>query len=156
MYEQYMNQFNPGGYFPQPFSQPVWSYQRAMPQGITNVRFVNGLSEAQNCTTPLGKTLLMDKEKLIFYIKETDFNNVSTVKAYSFQEYQPETDSAGQSNYITREEFDKWKEQYESSIRPSTTASSAANGSASTIHENNDSTTGESASGADVTERFSF
>lgn len=164
MYEQYMNQFNPNGYVPQPFSQPVWSYQRTMPQGFTNVRGVDGLQEVQSCSTPLGtRTLFMDKIEQKFYVKETDFNNISTIKEYSYQEYQPAQQTAEDSNFVTKAEFDKWKEQYESFLRTTTTdgdttdnSTVTANGTASTVSKNDKSTTGKSPSGDDDTERFSF
>jgi len=157
MYEQYANQFNPNSYFPQAFSQPAWSYQRAMPQGISNVRFVDGISELRNCSTPLGtRMLFMDKNEQKFYVKETDFANISSVKEYTFQEAMP-ANAVGDSSFVTRQEFDQWKEQYESSLRTAANNLTAAtNGAASTVSKDNDSATCESPSGADDTERFSF
>lgn len=54
----------------------------------------------------------MDSNKDIFYLKETDINGISTISEYSFQKVEPQT----ADNYITKDEFNKWKEQYESII----------------------------------------
>lgn len=46
---------------------------------------MSGLAEAQSCYVPLGsKTILMDSNEDKFYLKENDFNGVSTVSQYSF------------------------------------------------------------------------
>lgn len=86
------------------------------PQMIRGTRFVDGLAGAQSCVTPLGsKTLLMDNNSDRFYIKETDMNGVSTISQYAFTKIEEKPAQA--SDYITREEFEKWKEQYESAIK---------------------------------------
>lgn len=82
MFEPYlMGQYQ---YCPWPGIPPTPNWQPQTPQvtqgqqGIQGVRFVNGIEEAKNCTIPLGsKALLMDKEKDIFYLKETDMAGVS-------------------------------------------------------------------------------
>ena len=80
---------------------------------IQGVRFVSNRQEAENCAVPRGtKALLMDSNKDIFYLKETDINGISTISEYSFKKVEPQTED----NYITKDEFNKWKEQYESII----------------------------------------
>lgn len=80
---------------------------------IQGVRFVSNRQEAENCAVPRGtKALLMDSNKDIFYLKETDMNGISTISEYSFKKVEPQT----ADNYITKDEFNKWKEQYESII----------------------------------------
>lgn len=78
---------------------------------IQGVRFVSNRQEAESCAVPRGtKALLMDSNKDIFYLKETDMNGISTISEYSFKKVEPQT----ADNYITKDEFNKWKEQYES------------------------------------------
>ena len=80
---------------------------------IQGVRFVSNRQEAESCAVPRGtKALLMDSNKDIFYLKETDMNGISTISEYSFKKVEPQT----ADNYITKDEFNKWKEQYESII----------------------------------------
>lgn len=90
-------------------------YQNMYRPQIQGTRFVDGLAGAQACVTPLGsKTLLMDNNEDKFYIKETDLNGVSTVSQYAFTKIEDRPQTA---DYITREEFEKWKEHYESAIK---------------------------------------
>lgn len=91
--------------------QPAYRAQSPQWQGV---RFVSGLAEAQSCYVPLGfKTILMDSNEDKFYLKENDFNGVSTVSQYSFSKIEkPAADG-----FVTHEEFDRWKESYESAIR---------------------------------------
>ena len=109
MFEAYPYNYNP--YFAQ---QMAIQYQQ--PQQIQGVKFVKDLQEAQNCSIPIGtKALFMNQNENIFYLKENDFNGVSNVTSYKFEEIKPRSDE----NYITREEFEKWKEEYEQSIQQS-------------------------------------
>lgn len=66
----------------------------------------------------------MDSQEDKFYIKENDFNGVSSVSQYSFSKIEePKQDTR---DYITREEFDRWKENYESAIKQQYAAQPAA------------------------------
>lgn len=83
---------------------------------IQGARFVDGLAGAQACVIPLGsKAILMDSNEDKFFIKETDFNGVSTISQYAFTKVEDRPESG--NNYVTREEFERWKENYESAIR---------------------------------------
>lgn len=125
MYEQYgMGQypFPWGGVTPPPNWQPQTAPMQQNQQGIQGVRFVSGIEEAKNCTIPLGsKALLMDKEKDMFYLKETDMTGVSTVSEFEFKKVEVEAPQ----EYVTRQEFEQFsaqlsaqlKEQYESVIQ---------------------------------------
>lgn len=65
---------------------------------IQGVRFVSNRQEAESCAVPRGtKALLMDSNKDIFYLKETDMNGISTISEYSFKKVEPQT----ADNYIT-------------------------------------------------------
>lgn len=59
---------------------------------IQGVRFVSNRQEAESCAVPRGtKALLMDSNKDIFYLKETDMNGISTISEYSFKKVEPQT-----------------------------------------------------------------
>lgn len=124
--------------------QPVYRNQSPAWQGT---RFVSGLSEAQSYPAPPGtKVLLMDSQEDKFYIKENDFNGVSTVSQYRFSKIEEPRERS--ENYITREEFDRWKENYESAIRQqyATATQPTSSGAGSSIPEND---TANAATGAE-------
>lgn len=65
---------------------------------IQGVRFVSNRQEAESCAVPRGtKALLMDSNKDIFYLKETDINGISTISEYSFQKVEPQTADKSQA-----------------------------------------------------------
>ena len=110
-YQAYQQQYP---YQPTGATLPAWP-QPPQPQqasdGLSNVRFVSGEVEARQCACPLGsRVLLMDASEPRFYVKETGFDNVSTVKAYEFHEV-IEGEAEAES------EFEKWRKQYEPIIR---------------------------------------
>lgn len=110
------NPYNYNPYFPQSMA---YGYQQQQQNSqIQGIRFVQGLQEAQSCTIPLGtKSIFMDMNKDVFYLKEMDFNGVSKVTEYEFKPV--EHNPVDNSNFITRAEFEKWKEEYEQSIQQS-------------------------------------
>lgn len=56
---------------------------------IQGVRFVSNRQEAENCAVPRGtKALLMDSNKDIFYLKETDMNGISTIMVQNLFDWQ--------------------------------------------------------------------
>lgn len=125
MFEPYLMgqyQYPWQGMPPTPNWQPQTPQVAQGQQGIQGIRFVDGIEEAKNCTVPLGsKVLLMDKEKDMFYLKETDMAGVSTVSEFEFKKVEAEAPQ----EYITRQEFEQFsaqlsaqlKEQYESVIQ---------------------------------------
>lgn len=142
MFQNFPYNFNPycGQYNPDPC-------QSSQPQ-IQGIKFVQNLQEATNCTIPLGsKALFMDKNEDIFYLKETDFNGYSTVTRYRFQKYEPIQESA---EYITRAEFDQWKEEYEHSLRINDAPQSARHESTDAIHKDNITATSEDTSRTNI------
>lgn len=146
MFETYPYNYNP--YFAQ---QMAYQYQQS--QQIQGVKFVKDLQEAQTCSIPLGtKALFMNQNENIFYLKENDFNGVSSVTAYKFEEIKPHSDE----NYITREEFEKWKEEYEQSVQQSQRAADVpaqfsqqqqSNGTTAELYQNDFSKPSKSPSG---------
>lgn len=102
------NMYNPGYFGMNPYMyQPMMPMQQPTQDtssSIQNVRFVDGLEGAQNCTVPYGaKVLLMDSNADRFYIKETDNSGVATITQFEFKKFEPSNQS---NDYITREEFE--------------------------------------------------
>lgn len=154
MFDAYNSPYNNFAYG-NPY-QPVYRNQSPIWQGT---RFVSGLSEAQAYPiSPGTKILLMDSQEDKFYIKENDFNGVSTVSQYRFSKV--EEPKRQNSDYITREEFDRWKENYESAIKQQYAANQQlpSSGAGSSIPENNtaNSATGASSSSGLSQEQFHF
>jgi len=152
-----MFEANPYNYNPYFSQQMPYGYQSQ--QQIQGIKFVQGIQEAQSCTIPLGtKSIFMDMNKDVFYLKEMDFNGISKITEYEFKPvvHNP----VDNSNFITRAEFDKWKEEYEQFIQQRYATQSAqqfSNERQSTqydavdaIHKDNFSTTSKSSSGTDV------
>ena len=113
------------------------------PSQIQSVKFVNGRQEAEGCSLPLNsKAILMDYNRDIFYLKETDINGISSITEYSFQKVEDVTPNATSDNYITKEEFNQWKEQYESVIskliseQESSAVSTKSTGTTVGLHKN--------------------
>lgn len=136
--------------------QPVYRNQSPVWQGT---RFVSGLSEAQSYPVSLGtKILLMDSQEDKFYIKESDFNGISTISQYRFSRIEEPREQG--ENYITREEFNQWKENYESAIRQQYAAATqpTSTGAGSSIPENNvsNAATGTEPSSGISQEQFHF
>lgn len=155
--------FNPYGFnYPNYFQQQP---QMASPEPqITGVKFVNNIQEANNCNIPLGaKAIFMDKNQDRFYLKETDFNNFSTLTEYEFKKVENLPREETDASFITREEFEKWRNQYESivqQIQQSTDdeqsnvqqSATATDG----IHQDNQSATSQTTSGRNAADKQSF
>ena len=116
------------------------------PRPQSGIRFVRNIQEANNCLIPPGtQAIFMDQNVDKFYLKETDYNNFSTVTEYEFKKVEyPKNDE-----FITKEEFEKWKEQYESIIRQAQ-SSAEPNGTINAISETNLSATSQATDDADV------
>ena len=80
------NPYNYNPYFPQSMA---YGYQQQQQNSqIQGIRFVQGLQEAQSCTIPLGtKSIFMDMNKDVFYLKEMDFNVADTQAAIKDGDY---------------------------------------------------------------------
>lgn len=164
------NPYNYNPYFPQSMA---YGYQQQQQNSqIQGIRFVQGLQEAQSCTIPLGtKSIFMDMNKDVFYLKEMDFNGVSKVTEYEFKPV--EHNPVDNSNFITRAEFEKWKEEYEQLVQQRYASQSAQQfineqqidgkqqptaeyGSVDAVYQNDLSAASESTSGANVEKQSSL
>ena len=141
MFDNYSYGYNPYynqqmlNYYPRPISQ------------IQGVKFVHSLQEAQACSIPLGtRSIFMNQDEDIFYLKETDFNGVSNVVEYEFKKREPVQE---RKDYITKEEFEEWRKRYEQSIKQqliSTQPDPQSNGTVVSNATNNNSRTSETTS----------
>lgn len=83
------------------------------PLGIDNVRSVHGRAGVDQIIVPAGhRVLLMDADDAVFYVKETDMRGLSVVQAYTFAEQMANPAPA----YVTQDQFDELKADYESLV----------------------------------------
>lgn len=115
-----VNQFNGFGGTPgfnnwpnmtQPYtavpSKPL--YDPSRPNGDC-LKQVNGSqSAAQYQMNPNSRDVLFDSNEDIFYIVTSDASGTTSVQAFSFAPYKPAEQE--QPNYVTVEEFNKFKEE---------------------------------------------
>lgn len=83
---------------------------------IQNVGTVQSKQEAENLICPAGsRVLVMDANEALFYVKETDWHNVSSIKTYKFEEVISSPMANG--DYVTTEQFSELEQKYESLIQ---------------------------------------
>ena len=74
--------------------------------------WVNGEVGAQAyMIAPNTSILLMDSDNPMFYIKTSDIKGKATIRAYKYEEVQPGVQTQKEPVYVTKEEFDKFKEE---------------------------------------------
>lgn len=96
---------------PMGYGAPMWSMQqRMMPQRVEMIK-VTGMDGAKAyLMEPNSSVALFDAEKPIFYLKSTDGAGFPTIKAYDYIPHQEQITESPE--YITRQEFDAWKEAF--------------------------------------------
>lgn len=78
----------------QPLQQPI------------SIQYVNDLKSAESFQMPASSSvILMDANLPRFYMKQTDASGVATIKSYDFKE----TEAEKPKEYVTKEEFEKFK-----------------------------------------------
>lgn len=93
------------------------------PLGIDNVRSVHGRAGVDQIIVPAGhRVLLMDADDAVFYVKETDMRGLSVVQAYTFTEQM----AASTPTYVTQDQFDELRKDYESIIAQLNSATAPA------------------------------
>lgn len=101
---------------PNNFQTPQPQYQPPVVQ--SNIIWVQG--ESGGKAFPQGvncNTILLDSEGDFFYIKSTDMSGMPKLRKFAYKEVTNEPENApsvqqSQSEYITREEFEKFKSEY--------------------------------------------
>ena len=106
-----------GNYPYQPTLQNQFANQFESPyrqQSKMDIQMVNGPESASAYQMPPNsRQILMDKNIARFYLVETDATGMKSMKAYDFMEAKEES----RPEYLTKREFEKWRESYESAIQ---------------------------------------
>lgn len=118
MYGQNFNPYNPAfNAFNAQMAQQQLAQQRLMQmqppaQPQNGLQFVNGRESVDAYMMgPNEKAILMDSNRPRFYLKETDAAGMAKVTAYDFT---AANDAPEASQYVTRNEFEELRSQYES------------------------------------------
>lgn len=90
-------------------------YASLVPQATTSqgpqLLRVKGIESAKLFqTVPNSQVALFDEDEDILYIKTTDASNFPTIRKFKFVEI-PDSPPAQQGNYVTMDEFNKFKEE---------------------------------------------
>lgn len=87
-----------------------------------SVEYVNGRSSVDlYYLPPNSSVILMDSSEPKFYLKRTDAAGAAEVRAYTFTEVVESTEP----QYITRAEWEAWRQQHESHPEPNPAAQPA-------------------------------
>lgn len=109
-------------YEPQFYNPYSFQYQQPRSQ-LQLARFVSSKQEAESCMLPLGTSaILMDENEDKFYFKKMDMNGISSMSTFTFRREEQEQSQQipiQDDRYITREEFDRWRNEYESAVQSS-------------------------------------
>lgn len=100
-------------------------YQPNIPSGtndIQGVGWVTSLDEVRNAVVPFGRKLFMNQNEYIFYVKDSQGN----IEVFKFEK-SASYGNIDMSGYVTKEEFDKLRSQYEQLIQQQQAANAAAN-----------------------------
>ena len=110
--------------------------QLQMPQTVQpqqQIQYVNGRESANAYQIgPNSSVLLMDSNDAKFYIKTSDASGFCTVKTYTFQE---ETENTENSQYVTKSEFEEFKQQLLKGVSNESTASGQHNDTSITSYD---------------------
>lgn len=90
---------------------PVYPFQSSpylQPQQQTqSIQYVNGKQSAEAYQMPANSSvILMDSNQARFYMKQTDASGIATIKTYDFKE----TEAEKPTEYVTKQEFEKFKQ----------------------------------------------
>ena len=97
---------------------PIYQYQSFLSQPTQNIQYVNGKQSAEGYPmSPNSSAILMDSNTSRFYLKQTDASGMATVKTYDFKEAEEEKPV----EYITRSEFETFKEKMKGENRNEST-----------------------------------
>lgn len=115
----------------QPPQAPAQTYYQPMapipqqqtPPGLIQVTGMEGAKAYP--LAPNSVAALFDADRDVMYIKRTDAGGYPTIAAYSFAPLQ-ETAPTKQPDYVTRQEFEEWKEMMANGKQPVRKAKHAA------------------------------
>ena len=87
-------------------------YQNSANTGGQQLLRVNGLESAKMYpTSPNSSIALFDENEDIFYLKSTDASNFPTIRKFKFVEVFDQAPKPVDAQYVTLEEFNKFKEE---------------------------------------------
>ena len=123
-----------GNPYPLRYQQPVapaqYSYTPMAPipqqQTAPGLIQVTGLEGAKAYPlAPNSEVALFDAGRDVFYVKRTDAGGYPTIQAYQFAPVQEEANTQT-PEYVTRQEFEEWKEAMSNGKQPVRKAKPAA------------------------------
>lgn len=106
--------------------QTYYPQNYGYPQNNSEIlKFVNSIESAKDYfLPPNSQVVLFDKNQQRFYLKETDASGAQSIRAYDFFEADDTSQTNPNVDYITRQEFEEWKKNYESIISETKTTES--------------------------------
>lgn len=113
---------------PQAPAQTYYQPMTPIPQQQTapGLIQVTGLEGAKAYPlAPNAEVALFDADRDVFYLKRTDAGGYPTIAAYQFKPMQEAAPSAS-PEYVTRQEFEEWKEMMANGKQPVRKASKPA------------------------------
>lgn len=116
-------------YYPQFYQAPQSQYMQQQSSGIT---WVQGENSAKSYPVAAGQSiLLMDSESPVMYIKSTDQSGVPLpLRIFDYKERSQSTSNSVQTqktDYISRNEFDAFRNEIRAELRQFTSSSSKQN-----------------------------
>lgn len=116
-------------YYPQFYQTPQSQYMQQQSSGIT---WVQGENSAKSYPVAAGQSiLLMDSESPVMYIKSTDQSGVPLpLRVFDYKERSQSTSNSVQTqktDYISRNEFDAFRNEIRAELRQFTSSSSKQN-----------------------------
>lgn len=97
-------------------SNQMYGQQNTQPKQNISWINVNGLQGARDVQIQANQTAwLMDMNAPVFYMKQADSMGVCTLKAYRFEEIDPQQQNGATTAYVTREEFEALKNEIRAS-----------------------------------------
>lgn len=98
-------------FYPQP--QQALNNQQFLPQNeVQNLIRVNSIEGAKAYQmSPNSTVALFDSNEDIMYIKSTDGAGFPSIRSFRFEELKTDTHPEPSVDYISREEFEKFKEE---------------------------------------------
>lgn len=87
-------------------------YQSPANTGGQQLLRVNGIESAKMYpTSPNSSIALFDENEDVFYLKSTDASNFPTIRKFMFVEVFDQAPKPVETQYVTLEEFNKFKEE---------------------------------------------
>ncbi len=117
-----------GGFNPNLINFPMQRQTTAVPLQTRDLEKVNGIESArQYVMPPNSRVALFDINDDVFYVRETDASGFPTIRKFRFVEESETALPADTNQYVTYEEFNKFKEEILNGQQSIFNAEAAAN-----------------------------